>query len=47
MRYLFDYAQSFYIIYGPFVNVLAGGIMAAGAILLIVWGILPHLTRRA
>jgi hypothetical protein len=46
LRYLADFAWSFYILLSPLFDVLAGGIIALGLFLAAAWAILPHITRR-
>lgn len=46
MRYLADFAWSFYTLLSPLFDVLAGGIIALGMLIAAVWAILPHITRR-
>jgi hypothetical protein len=45
LRYLADFAWSFYILLSPLFDVLAGGIIALGLFLASALAILPHITR--
>jgi hypothetical protein len=46
MRYLNDFAWTFVTLIGPFVNVLAGGIVVMGMMIVIGWATIPHIARR-
>jgi hypothetical protein len=46
LRYLADFAWSFYTLLSPLFDVLSGGIVALGLFLAAAWAILPHITRR-
>jgi hypothetical protein len=47
MTYLRDFAESFMILYGAYVDVLAGGVVALGMIITVAWSTIPHITTRA
>ncbi len=46
MRYLADFAWTFYILFAPLFDVIAGGIIALGIFLAAIWAILPHIIRQ-
>jgi hypothetical protein len=45
-RYLFDFAESFAILFGGYVNILAAGIVVIALVLVIAWATIPHMARR-
>jgi len=45
-QYLRDFAESFYILFGAYIQALAAGVTIGGMILASAWAILPHITRR-
>lgn len=47
MHYLRDYAESFQIVYGAFIQLLAAGIGILGLVITAAWGLLPHIVRRS
>jgi hypothetical protein len=46
MRYLFDFAESFGLLFGSYVNVLAAGVIVLGILLVLAWATIPHIARR-
>jgi hypothetical protein len=45
-RFLFDFAESFVILFGAYINVLAGGLVVLGLMLVLVWATIPQITKR-
>jgi hypothetical protein len=45
LRYLADFAWSFYTLLSPLFDVLAGGVIVLGLFLAAAWAILPHIIR--
>jgi len=45
-HYLRDFAESFHILFGAYIQALAAGVTISGMILASAWAILPHITRR-
>lgn len=45
-RYLFDFAESFVILFGAYINVLAGGLVVLALVLVIAWATIPHIAKR-
>jgi hypothetical protein len=46
MRYLFDFAESFAILFGAYTNVLAAGVIVMGLLLVLAWATIPHIAKR-
>lgn len=46
MRYLMDFAEAFMILFGSYINVLSGGIIVVGMLLVIAWATIPHIAKR-
>jgi hypothetical protein len=46
MRYLFDFAESFAILFGVYTNVLAAGVIVLGLLLVLAWATIPHIAKR-
>jgi len=46
MRYLFDFAESFAILFGAYTNVLAAGVIVLGLLLVLAWATIPHIAKR-
>jgi hypothetical protein len=46
MRYLFDFAESVYILFGRYADFLAAGIIVAGIVITVALAMIPHITRR-
>jgi hypothetical protein len=46
MRYLMDFAESFAMLFGAYVNVLAAGVSVLGMLLVIAWATIPHIAKR-
>jgi len=46
MRYLFDFAESFALLFGAYVNVMAAGVIVLGVLLVLAWAMIPHIAKR-
>jgi len=46
MRYLFDFAESFAILFGAYTDVLAAGVIVLGLLLVLAWATIPHIAKR-
>ena len=46
MRFLFDFAESFAILFGAYTNVLAAGVIVLGLLLVLAWATIPHIAKR-
>jgi hypothetical protein len=46
MRYLFDFAESFALLFGSYVNVLAAGVIVLAFLLVLAWATIPHIAKR-
>jgi hypothetical protein len=46
MRFLFDFAESFAILFGAYTNVLAAGVIVLGILLVLAWATIPHIAKR-
>lgn len=45
-RFLMDFAESFVILFGAYVNVLAAGVFVVGMILFLAWATIPAIAKR-
>jgi hypothetical protein len=45
-HYLRDFAESFYLLFGAYIQALAAGVTIASLALAAAWATLPHITRR-
>lgn len=41
-----DFAESFVILFGAYVNVLAAGIVVIGIVLVMAWATIPQIAKR-
>jgi hypothetical protein len=46
MRYLFDFSESFALLFGAYTNVLAAGVIVLGLLLVLAWATIPHIAKR-
>jgi len=46
MRYLFDFAESFTLLFGAYVNVMAAGVIILGVLFVLAWATIPHIAKR-
>jgi hypothetical protein len=46
VRFLFDFAESFAILFGAYTNVLAAGVIVLGLLLVLAWATIPHIAKR-
>lgn len=45
-RFLMDFAESFVILFGAYVNVLAASVFVVGMILFLAWATIPAIAKR-
>jgi hypothetical protein len=45
-RFLMDFSESFVILFGAYVNVLAAGVFVIGMILFLAWATIPAIAKR-
>lgn len=46
MTYLRDFAESFVILFGDYVNILAGGLVGLGIFIASAWATIPHIAKK-
>lgn len=45
-RFLMDFAESFVILFGAYVNVLAASVVVLGMFLVVAWATIPQIAKR-
>lgn len=45
-RFLMDFAESFVILFGAYVNVLAAAVVVVGIVLVLAWATIPAIAKR-